>query len=248
MLDPFFGNISDPQSLHKYTYVHGNPIDNIDPSGLMSVGGMLGGMSIGQMVSAMKIGASMVVRASICGALSGMQIGAIFGAIDAALEHDATFESTLGGAINGAAMGFVGGLVFGGLAAVASPVIVFTIGAAFGIPSTISGVRYSWEAGNPEQAAWRAVGGTIISIFANKLSNLYCFTEDTDIRVFERTYVFEEEIVTSTVTSNSSYKDYFFATLISIVIVGYTYSKSHKDYKNKQHTHILNHFFGGKNT
>jgi RHS repeat-associated protein len=37
-LDPFFGSLSDPQSLHKYLYAHGNPINGIDPSGSMTVG------------------------------------------------------------------------------------------------------------------------------------------------------------------------------------------------------------------
>jgi RHS repeat-associated protein len=32
-LDPFAGNSSDPLSLHKYLYVHGDPIAGIDPSG-----------------------------------------------------------------------------------------------------------------------------------------------------------------------------------------------------------------------
>jgi RHS repeat-associated protein len=32
-LDPFAGNDSDPQSLHKYAYVHGNPVNGIDPTG-----------------------------------------------------------------------------------------------------------------------------------------------------------------------------------------------------------------------
>ena len=31
--DPFTGNVYDPQSFHKYLYVHGNPISGIDPSG-----------------------------------------------------------------------------------------------------------------------------------------------------------------------------------------------------------------------
>ena len=31
--DPFGGNQYDPQSLHKYLYTHGNPIDGVDPSG-----------------------------------------------------------------------------------------------------------------------------------------------------------------------------------------------------------------------
>jgi RHS repeat-associated protein len=32
-LDPFFGNLIDPQSLHKYVYVHNEPTNGIDPSG-----------------------------------------------------------------------------------------------------------------------------------------------------------------------------------------------------------------------
>ena len=32
-LDPFAGNMQDPQSLHKYAYVHGDPIGGVDPSG-----------------------------------------------------------------------------------------------------------------------------------------------------------------------------------------------------------------------
>ena len=35
--DPFAGNNSDPQSLHKYLYCHNNPINAIDPSGEMSL-------------------------------------------------------------------------------------------------------------------------------------------------------------------------------------------------------------------
>jgi len=34
-VDPYAGNMSDPQSLHKYMYVHANPINGIDPSGLL---------------------------------------------------------------------------------------------------------------------------------------------------------------------------------------------------------------------
>lgn len=35
-LDPFEGNSEDPQSLHKYAYVHCDPVNGIDPSGLYS--------------------------------------------------------------------------------------------------------------------------------------------------------------------------------------------------------------------
>jgi len=42
-IDPFAGNNRDPQSLHKYLYVHCNPVNGIDPTGLMefSLGGLL---------------------------------------------------------------------------------------------------------------------------------------------------------------------------------------------------------------
>jgi hypothetical protein len=40
-LDPFFGNSSDPQSFHKYGYVHGDPIQMIDPTGEFGVVGLL---------------------------------------------------------------------------------------------------------------------------------------------------------------------------------------------------------------
>jgi hypothetical protein len=40
-LDPFFGNLQDPQSLHKYLYVHGDPIQGIDPTGWMSLSARL---------------------------------------------------------------------------------------------------------------------------------------------------------------------------------------------------------------
>jgi len=32
-LDPYAGNTSDPQSLHKYLYCHANPVNGIDPTG-----------------------------------------------------------------------------------------------------------------------------------------------------------------------------------------------------------------------
>ncbi|MEM8911061.1 MAG: putative Ig domain-containing protein [Planctomycetota bacterium] len=43
-LDPFAGNMLDPQSLHKYAYVHGDPIGSTDPTGLAEFS--LGGISV----------------------------------------------------------------------------------------------------------------------------------------------------------------------------------------------------------
>jgi len=39
-LDPFVGNLEDPQTLHKYLYAHGDPVTFTDPSGLLSMGGL----------------------------------------------------------------------------------------------------------------------------------------------------------------------------------------------------------------
>ncbi len=34
--DSYAGNISDPDTLHKYLYANGNPIKYVDPSGNMA--------------------------------------------------------------------------------------------------------------------------------------------------------------------------------------------------------------------
>jgi hypothetical protein len=50
-LDPFFGNLDDPQSLHKYLYTCDDPINGIDPSGEMSIGvAMASAFNIGMQV------------------------------------------------------------------------------------------------------------------------------------------------------------------------------------------------------
>jgi len=46
IVDTFEGEVIDPQSLHKYLYCNADPINNIDPSGMFSLCGLLG-FSIG---------------------------------------------------------------------------------------------------------------------------------------------------------------------------------------------------------
>jgi RHS repeat-associated protein len=46
-LDPFFGNLDDPQSLHKYLYTHADPVNGIDPTGLFGMDLGLGGLRLG---------------------------------------------------------------------------------------------------------------------------------------------------------------------------------------------------------
>ncbi len=50
-LDPFVGNQSDPLSLHKYLYTHGNPVNGIDQSGLFTLGELLKVAAIGAIIA-----------------------------------------------------------------------------------------------------------------------------------------------------------------------------------------------------
>jgi RHS repeat-associated protein len=60
-LDPFFGNLDDPQSLHKYLYTHADPINGINPRGLMTVAAMVS--SIGARVGALGSNAAVAFNA-----------------------------------------------------------------------------------------------------------------------------------------------------------------------------------------
>jgi hypothetical protein len=53
-LDPFFGNLNDPQSLHKYLYTHADPVNGIDPTGRMNVMVCVAAIGIG--LNAMSFG------------------------------------------------------------------------------------------------------------------------------------------------------------------------------------------------
>jgi len=52
-MDSYEGNQSDPLSLHKYLYAHGNPVNGTDPSGHMTLIETLKSVSIGVAVEAM---------------------------------------------------------------------------------------------------------------------------------------------------------------------------------------------------
>ncbi len=54
-LDPFAGNMRDPQSLHKYLYTHADPMNAIDPSGLFTLGSVLSSMNIRGKLRGMKL-------------------------------------------------------------------------------------------------------------------------------------------------------------------------------------------------
>ena len=75
-LDPFAGNMQDPQSLHKYAYVHGDPINGVDPTGkfLGSVGSLGAiGIAMEMHISTLTQGALTITTLETIGS-AGMQL------------------------------------------------------------------------------------------------------------------------------------------------------------------------------
>ncbi len=55
-LDPFAGNFRDPQSLHKYLYTHGDPVNGIDPTGMFEgLTGLVVNMALNSMLTAIAV-------------------------------------------------------------------------------------------------------------------------------------------------------------------------------------------------
>ena len=92
-LDPFFGNLDDPQSLHKYAYVHGDPVNGIDPSGLFTTAEFFSAVSLGVKL----------------GAVTGGVVGAAYG-----YAKTRTLEGALYGLVIGASIGAFAGAFYGG--------------------------------------------------------------------------------------------------------------------------------------
>jgi RHS repeat-associated protein len=148
-LDPFFGNLNDPLSLHKYLYTHADPVNGIDPSGLMGLGSIGIAMSIGGIMGAgMSGGVNYYYNRSLSlagqAALHGFILGAIAGASFPIAATGIGWVATLFGASKGMALG----LSFWGASALSGA-----------IPSYLESI---WEGNHPlsTQAATHAtVGG-----------------------------------------------------------------------------------------
>jgi hypothetical protein len=57
--------MEDPQSLHKYLYVHGDPVNGIDATGLFSVNVSLGTITVASSITAIDVGATVFVIKSV---------------------------------------------------------------------------------------------------------------------------------------------------------------------------------------
>jgi RHS repeat-associated protein len=120
--DPFSGTGADPQSLHKYTYAHLNPVSNSDPTGRITA---IEGISVANIVSGLRV------------ASLGFAVGAVLGAGDAYLQGGDQDEILVEAAYSGL-IGAVGGAI--GLINLARPVLLVTgqIFGAVGVAEALS--------------------------------------------------------------------------------------------------------------
>ncbi|MDR3196659.1 MAG: RHS repeat-associated core domain-containing protein [Planctomycetaceae bacterium] len=112
-LDPFFGNLTDPQSFHKYLYTHADPVSNVDPSG-KSLAGVCISIAIGAGFGAGIGGYFRGVKGAIVGAFAGASAGA-FVFYTVPLLISAGYSTMATGIITGTGAGFIDGFINGTL-------------------------------------------------------------------------------------------------------------------------------------
>jgi RHS repeat-associated protein len=103
-LDPFAGVLDNPLTLHKYAYAHGDPVNGIDPSGMITLAEVLNSTAIVASLGGLSGG---IIVALAGGAVGDIARGAIFGAVAGAIISLA-LASGRGPDVLGA--GFLGGL------------------------------------------------------------------------------------------------------------------------------------------
>ncbi|QDU62393.1 tRNA(Glu)-specific nuclease WapA precursor [Planctomycetes bacterium Pan216] len=161
-LDPFFGNLQDPQSLHKYLYTHADPVNVFDPTGRFGLGGFVATVAIGGAIGAsLRAGFAWYSGADSSTIWNEAQIGFALGGLSAAAGFGAGLIGTsywwtlasnafLGG-IEGAfeewlvlgdiediAFGAAKGALFAGILSS----IGFWVGSYFGIPQGLSRAKF----------------------------------------------------------------------------------------------------------
>jgi len=123
-LDPFFGNTDDPQSLHKYAYVHGDPVNAWDPSGESLLTLVLGSATFRTHLRGITFG---VIRGAVVGGLGAGSISAIMHII-----QNRSFDGAIEAFLSGALLGALWGAGIGGAAAISTTILSILIIAALG--------------------------------------------------------------------------------------------------------------------
>jgi len=75
-MDPFAGSTQEPQSLHKYSYAHDNPVNGIDPTGTSFILNVTISTVIRGAIAAMTFGTISTVAAKVRGATWGQALWA----------------------------------------------------------------------------------------------------------------------------------------------------------------------------
>ena len=92
-LDPFSGNLNDPQSLNKYLYTHANPVSGIDPTGNMNAATSLGGLGmLGSMFATASTYLAIATPYLVYGGLALLGAYALYAVIIAAIGWYAAYE------------------------------------------------------------------------------------------------------------------------------------------------------------
>ena len=236
-LDPFFGDVSDPQSLHKYTYVHGDPINMIDPSGLFGVGGIGVSMSIGNGMSGMRMYAAQGVRSVACGALSGALVGSIMGALLEACKHadmavngqqvnglDASLSIIIG-ALEGAGQGMADGAKDG-----LKSWLTFGMSGRYDQMQAIKNLDKTYSEmidlishGKYFEATFLGMSTLMEIGIGPKLDSIFCFVDDTLV-LLEKGEISEDEATTAIkgqIDKVASQHGHRVAMIMSVFLIGF---------------------------
>ncbi len=195
-LDPFAGNASDPQSLHKYLYTHANPVMGVDPSGqFWSSIGQLAVSGIQSILRRLKNAPSFVERYEAARLTGALMVGANAMATAINLRGDGPF----GGRPDALVFSISASAGVGAMAGAGSDYLIFldnpkvmyeynvASGSFAGIDFDGPGISFSYNLsagavwGLSSYADYAGKGATLSYSLATPPSNLLPFSASTGI-------------------------------------------------------------------